>query len=98
MRFWLLNVVSHVTFNIFRMYMLLYILGLVIDVSLWFSFDYQNSDEFLSTKFDELLTLMIEVLPLCHFSAKRHRLDCLYFLIVQVTKVSIVAILYFFFL
>ncbi|XP_038879236.1 RRP12-like protein isoform X2 [Benincasa hispida] len=46
----------------------------------------KNSDEFLSTKFDELLTLMIEVLPLCHFSAKRHRLDCLYFLIVQVTK------------
>ncbi|XP_022961179.1 RRP12-like protein [Cucurbita moschata] len=46
----------------------------------------KNSDEFLSSKFDELLTLMIEVLPLCHFSAKRHRLDCLYFLIVQVTK------------
>ncbi|CAK9328157.1 unnamed protein product [Citrullus colocynthis] len=46
----------------------------------------KNSDEFLSTKFDELLRLMIEVLPLCHFSAKRHRLDCLYFLIVQVTK------------
>ena len=55
---------------------------------------YQTSDEFLSTKFDELLTLMIEVLPLCHFSAKRHRLDCLYFLIVQVAKVSIVDILF----
>ena len=59
-----------------------------------FNLYYQNSDEFLSSKFDELLTLMIEVLPLCHFSAKRHRLDCLYFLIVQVTKVSMVDILF----
>lgn len=55
-----------------------------------FSFVYdQNSDDFLSSKFEELLSLMIEVLPLCHFSAKRHRLDCLYFLIVQVSKVNI---------
>ncbi|XP_008450964.2 uncharacterized protein LOC103492395 [Cucumis melo] len=46
----------------------------------------KTSDEFLSTNFDELLGIMIEVLPLCHFSAKRHRLDCLYFLIVQVAK------------
>ncbi|KAF6173965.1 hypothetical protein GIB67_039916 [Kingdonia uniflora] len=29
---------------------------------------------------------MIEVLPSCHFSAKHHRLDCLYFLIVYVSK------------
>nr|DAD45608.1 TPA_asm: hypothetical protein HUJ06_003838 [Nelumbo nucifera] len=42
--------------------------------------------EFLSTKLDDLLDLMIKVLPFCHFSAKRHRLDCLYFLIVHVSK------------
>lgn len=47
----------------------------------------QNCDGFLSVKLEELLGLMIEVLPSCHFSAKRHRLDCLYFLIVHVAKV-----------
>ncbi|XP_057468052.1 LOW QUALITY PROTEIN: uncharacterized protein LOC130757308 [Actinidia eriantha] len=45
-----------------------------------------NSDEFLSTNVKELLSLMIEVLPSCHFSAKRYRLDCLYFLIVHASK------------
>jgi hypothetical protein len=47
----------------------------------------QNCDGFVSAKLEELLGLMIEVLPSCHFSAKRHRLDCLYFLIVHVAKV-----------
>lgn len=47
----------------------------------------QNCDWFLSAKLEELLGLLIEVLPSCHFSAKRHRLDCLYFLIVHVAKV-----------
>jgi ribosomal RNA-processing protein 12 len=47
----------------------------------------QNCDWFLSAKLEELLGLMIEVLPSCHFSAKRHRLDCLYFLVVHVAKV-----------
>lgn len=46
----------------------------------------KNSDGFISRKLEELLKLMIEVLPSCHFSAKRHRLDCLYFLIVHVAK------------
>ncbi|KAL3332457.1 hypothetical protein AABB24_032833 [Solanum stoloniferum] len=46
----------------------------------------QDCDEFISTKTEELLNLMIEALPACHFPAKRHRLDCLYFLIVHVTK------------
>ncbi|KAJ8751028.1 hypothetical protein K2173_016209 [Erythroxylum novogranatense] len=46
----------------------------------------QKSDEFLSSALEELLQLMIDVLPSCHFSAKRHRLDCLYFLIVHVSK------------
>ncbi|XP_071911266.1 uncharacterized protein [Coffea arabica] len=46
----------------------------------------RNSDEFISRKLEELLNLMIEVLPYCHFSAKRHRLDCLYFLIVHMSK------------
>lgn len=47
----------------------------------------QNGDGFLSAKLEDLLKLMIEVLPSCHFSAKRHRLDCLYSLIVHVSKV-----------
>lgn len=47
----------------------------------------QNCDGFLSAKLKQLLQLMIEVLPSCHFSAKRHRLHCLYFLIVHVSKV-----------
>lgn len=46
----------------------------------------KNCDGFLSAKLEELLVLMIEVLPSCHFSAKRHRLDCLYFLIAHVAK------------
>lgn len=46
----------------------------------------KNSDGFISRKLEELLKLMIEVLPSCHFSAKRHRLDCLYYLIVHSAK------------
>lgn len=46
----------------------------------------RDCDSFLSEKLHHLLNVMIEVLPLCHFSAKRHRLDCLYFLMVQVIK------------
>ncbi|XP_058214149.1 uncharacterized protein LOC131325744 [Rhododendron vialii] len=46
----------------------------------------KNSDEFLATRLKELLRVMIEVLPSCHCSAKRYRLDCLYFIIVHVTK------------
>uniref|UniRef100_A0A803NT89 RRP12-like protein n=1 Tax=Cannabis sativa TaxID=3483 RepID=A0A803NT89_CANSA len=48
----------------------------------------KTSDAFLASKLDEMLQLMIEVLPSCNFSAKRHRLDCLYFLIVHVSKVN----------
>ncbi|XP_062091199.1 uncharacterized protein LOC133797338 [Humulus lupulus] len=48
----------------------------------------KTNDVFLASKLDELLQLMIEVLPSCNFSAKRHRLDCLYFLIVYVSKVN----------
>ncbi|CAN0858252.1 RRP12-like protein [Linum grandiflorum] len=40
---------------------------------------------FPTSSLDKLQELMIELLP-CHFSAKRHRLDCLYFLIVDVAK------------
>ncbi|KAL2533290.1 ARM repeat superfamily protein [Abeliophyllum distichum] len=47
---------------------------------------FMHSDEFISRRLEEMLSLMIQVLPLCHFSAKRHRLDCLYFLIVHVSK------------
>ncbi|OVA08308.1 putative domain NUC173 [Macleaya cordata] len=46
----------------------------------------RDRNDFLLTKIDDLLQLMIEVLPSSHFSAKRHRLDCLYFLIVHVSK------------
>ncbi|KAK9110865.1 hypothetical protein Sjap_018925 [Stephania japonica] len=42
--------------------------------------------DFLSAKLDDLLQLMIKVLPHCHFSAKRHRLDCLYLLLVHVAQ------------
>lgn len=45
----------------------------------------KTSDGFISRKLEELLNLMIEVMP-CHFAAKRHRLDCLYFLIEHVSK------------
>lgn len=54
------------------------------------NFCVQDCDEFISTKKEELLNLMIEALPACHFPAKRHRLDCLYYLIVHVTKVMII--------
>ncbi|CAI9100786.1 OLC1v1037959C2 [Oldenlandia corymbosa var. corymbosa] len=46
----------------------------------------RDSEEFVSRKLEELLSLMIEVLPSCHFSAKRHRLDSLYFLIAHLSK------------
>ncbi|CAN1149818.1 RRP12-like protein [Linum perenne] len=41
---------------------------------------------FPASSLDKLQELMIELLPSCHFSAKHHRLDCLYFLIVDVSK------------
>ncbi|MBA0673861.1 hypothetical protein Goari_015486, partial [Gossypium aridum] len=47
-----------------------------------------NQKGFLSAKLEELLKLMIEVLPSLHFSAKRHRLDCLYELITHASKVD----------
>ncbi|XP_010533237.1 PREDICTED: RRP12-like protein [Tarenaya hassleriana] len=46
----------------------------------------KNSDGFLSSHLEEVLALMIEVLPSCHFSAKHHRLDCLYFLIARASR------------
>ncbi|KAK5817272.1 hypothetical protein PVK06_022195 [Gossypium arboreum] len=48
----------------------------------------RNQKGFLSAKLEELLKLMIEVLPSLHFSAKRHRLDCLYELITHASKVD----------
>lgn len=47
---------------------------------------FQYSDDFISRKLEEVLSLMVEVLPSCHFAAKRHRLDCLYFLIIYISK------------
>ncbi|MBA0731894.1 hypothetical protein Gogos_016015 [Gossypium gossypioides] len=49
----------------------------------------RNQKGFLSAKLEELLKLMIEVLPSLHFSAKRHRLDCLYELITHASKVDL---------
>ncbi|KAK7265474.1 hypothetical protein RJT34_33094 [Clitoria ternatea] len=46
----------------------------------------RSSDSFASSKFEELLAFMVAILPSCHFSANRHRLDCLYFLIVHFSK------------
>ncbi|GLT98825.1 hypothetical protein SLE2022_163050 [Rubroshorea leprosula] len=48
----------------------------------------RNCDEYLSSKLEELLQLMIEVLPSCHLSAEHHRLDCLYYLIAYISKVQ----------
>ncbi|KAK8970767.1 hypothetical protein KSP40_PGU014929 [Platanthera guangdongensis] len=45
-----------------------------------------ESEGFLSKRLDELLQLIIMATSSCHFSAKRHRLDCLYFLIVHISK------------
>ncbi|CAN6471177.1 unnamed protein product [Victoria cruziana] len=42
--------------------------------------------DFLLGNADEVLKLMIQVLPDCHFSAKRHRLESLYTLIVHFSK------------
>ncbi|KAE9602507.1 hypothetical protein Lalb_Chr12g0200311 [Lupinus albus] len=47
---------------------------------------FRSSDSFVSSNLEELLRLMVEILPSCHFSAKHHRLDCLYFLIVHVSN------------
>nr|GEV58478.1 hypothetical protein [Tanacetum cinerariifolium] len=46
----------------------------------------EHADGFIARKLEDLLKLMFEVMHSCHFSAKRHRLDCLYFLIVHVSK------------
>ncbi|KAG1334382.1 RRP12-like protein [Cocos nucifera] len=45
----------------------------------------KECDGFLSSNMDELLGLMIAAFP-CHFSAKCHRLESLYFLIVHISK------------
>ncbi|EOY30181.1 ARM repeat superfamily protein isoform 2 [Theobroma cacao] len=58
----------------------------VLSIILRVSPFYINQEGFLSAKLEELLKLMIEVLPSFHFSAKRQRLDCLYHLIVHVSK------------
>lgn len=46
----------------------------------------KEHNEFIVSNLDSLLELMISVLPSCHFSAKRHRLDSLYHLIVHISK------------
>ncbi|KAD6455114.1 hypothetical protein E3N88_09820 [Mikania micrantha] len=46
----------------------------------------EHDDSFIARRFEQLLKLMFEVMHTCHFSAKRHRLDCLYFLIAHVSK------------
>lgn len=51
----------------------------------------QTSDKFLSEEknLNESLRLMIEHMETYRSSAKRHRLDCLYFLIIHVFKVDV---------
>ncbi|KAK4756859.1 hypothetical protein SAY87_006986 [Trapa incisa] len=46
----------------------------------------KNHEGFLMSNLEELLKFMVEVRPNCHFSARRHRLECLYFLIVSSSK------------
>lgn len=57
----------------------------------------RSSDSFVSSKLEVLLGLMVEILP-CHSSAKRHRLDCLYFLILHVMKSEAVKVEFLYFL
>ncbi|GAB2219203.1 hypothetical protein Droror1_Dr00006834 [Drosera rotundifolia] len=46
----------------------------------------KDRGDLFSMRLENLLKTMIEVLPGCHFSAKRHRLDCLYYLILTASK------------
>ncbi|OWM74363.1 hypothetical protein CDL15_Pgr013267 [Punica granatum] len=46
----------------------------------------KNCEGILLSKLKELLDFMVEVRTECHFSARRHRLECLYFLIVGSSK------------
>ncbi|CAJ2675716.1 unnamed protein product [Trifolium pratense] len=57
----------------------------------------RSLDNFVSTKLEVLPELMVEILP-CHSSAKRHRLDCLYFLIAHVLKSEAVKVDFLYFL
>ncbi|KAK2452302.1 RRP12 protein [Trifolium repens] len=57
----------------------------------------RSSDSFVLSKLEVLLGLMVESLP-CHSSAKRHRLDCLYFLIAHVLKSEAVKVDFLYFL
>ncbi|KAH9289085.1 hypothetical protein KI387_033202, partial [Taxus chinensis] len=41
--------------------------------------------DFLTSNFDEIFNLLVMAMPSCHFSAKRHRLDCLYYLIIHIS-------------
>ncbi|KAL5699099.1 hypothetical protein ACHQM5_030046 [Ranunculus cassubicifolius] len=50
------------------------------------SYILKDACDFLTDNLDDLLRTMIKVLPSCHFSAKRHRIDCLYFIIVHMSK------------
>ncbi|CAL5215365.1 unnamed protein product [Lathyrus oleraceus] len=57
----------------------------------------RSSDSIVSSKLEYLLELMVENFP-CHFSAKRRRLDCIYFLIVHVLKSETVKVQFLYFL
>ncbi|WOL06526.1 hypothetical protein Cni_G15260 [Canna indica] len=46
----------------------------------------RERNHILSNSLDEILELMIASLSSCHFAAKRHRLECLYILIVYIAK------------
>lgn len=40
--------------------------------------------DFLANNLDEIFELTVTTMPSCHFSAKRHRLDCLQYLIIHI--------------
>ncbi|XP_073010207.1 uncharacterized protein [Typha latifolia] len=48
----------------------------------------KNSDQFLERNLDAMLELLVSSLPSCLFPAKRHRLECLYYIIVYISKDS----------
>ncbi|KAL5708035.1 hypothetical protein ACHQM5_018873 [Ranunculus cassubicifolius] len=46
----------------------------------------KDAHVFVTENLDDILQMMIKVLPSCHLSAKRRRINCLYFIIIHISK------------
>ncbi|GLJ21439.1 hypothetical protein SUGI_0394870 [Cryptomeria japonica] len=44
--------------------------------------------DFLTNNFVEIFDLLVTTMTSCHFSARRHRLDCLYYLIIHISMTT----------